>query len=211
MKIRCLPPLAVVSGALTAAAANADVLRESFDNGIPSSWSRQDYRSTGSSIAWGVNTDTGRGNYTGGAGRAAMADSDFAGDGIEFDIALLTPTMHLPARGDLALTFQANYQNFAGSDFADVDLDAGSGWVNLLRWNEDHGDSFFQPIGENVSLDLGAYAGSDVRVRFHYYDPGTSDWDWYWQVDNVTVTPAPGSFALGLLGAIMIAPRRRRH
>jgi hypothetical protein len=192
--------------------ARADILSESFESGIPLTWSIEDYQSGGSGIMWQRSSDTGRGNYTGGTGLAAMADAASGGDGIEFDIALLTPLFRVPTGGDAELRFIANYQNFAGHDFAEVDIDAsgGGGWINLLSWNEDHGDSFFRPIGEAVSLSLDAWAGEDVRIRFHYFDPGVSDWDYYWQIDDVVVTPAPGAGVIAVLGAGLLSARRRR-
>lgn len=192
---------------------HADILSESFDAGIPSTWRVDDYRvdefSSSSSISWGVTSAVTYGNYTGGTGLAAMADSDSAGEGIEYDIGLVTPLVHLPSESGLTLSYLANYQNMAGSDFADTDVNDGSGWVTLLSWNEDHGDSFCNPIGELVTIPLDAFAGRDVQFRFHYYDPNENDWNWYWQIDNVTVTPTPGTGAVLVLAATVLARRRR--
>src|SRR5882672_11397155 len=110
--------VAVVSGVLLAAggSASAQVLIENFEGGIPAAWHVEDYRPGGSGITWGVNTDTGRGNFTNGAGLAAMADSDAAGDGVEYDIGLITPVLHLPSASGLVLTYTSNYQNFRATD-----------------------------------------------------------------------------------------------
>jgi len=195
----------------------ADLLHENFDGGIPPSWSVEDYHlakfDTPSSISWGMTNPATYANYTGGSGGAAMADSDSLGDGGEYDIALLTPWISLPNEPGLSLSFISNYQNMANSDFADVDIRVGAHgiWTTLQSWNEDHGDSFRQPIGEAVTLPLDAYAGSDVQFRFHYYDPNVNDWNWYWQVDNVVVTPAPGAGALALMATGLLARRRRRN
>jgi MYXO-CTERM domain-containing protein len=110
--------------------------------------------------------------------------------------------------GGARLQLLANYQNFAALDFFDIDINNGSGWVNLLRWNEDHG-GFDAPPGEAIDLDLSAYAGDTAQVRFHYYDPNSGDWDWYIQVDDVAVTPAPGALALLGIGGLAVARRRR--
>lgn len=203
-------------GAIAASSAHADILRENFNAGLPASWSLVDYRplqmGESSAFNWGVTSSDTYDNYTGGDGLAAMADSDTPGDGIEYDVALLTPRLSLPSEQGLTLSFLSNYQNLAGSDFADIDVRVGESeaWINLLRWNEDHGDSFGNPIGEEVVLSLDQFAGQDVQFRFHYYDPNDNDWNWYWQVDNLVVTPAPGAGALGAIAAAGLMRRRRR-
>jgi hypothetical protein len=204
---------ALTTSAGLSASANADVLHETFNTGIPSTWQVHDYLadefSSSSSITWGTTSPETYGNYTGGDGLAAMADSDSAGDEIEYDIGLITPMMHLPTESGLTLSYLTNYQNMAGSDFADTDINTGSGWVTLLSWNQDHGDSFHNPIGELVTIPLDDYAGQNVQFRFHYYDPNQNDWNWYWQLDNVTVTPTPGTGAILMLAASTLARRRR--
>ena len=74
-----------------------------------------------------------------------------------------------------SLTYTANYQNFAGLDFLDVDISTNGGttWTNLLSWNEDHGTYGATP-GVNVTIDLSAYAGqSGLMLRYRYYDPNS--------------------------------------
>lgn len=194
----------IVTVAAIAAAAGAafgQAFSEDFEGGL-GGWTVVDNAGTG--IVWKTSSAYGDGNYTNGSGLAAMVDSDeFPG---EFDTELVSHTFTVPAGA--SLNFTANYQNFAGLDFLDVDINAGAGWVNLLRWNEDHG-GFYAPPGEDVSLDLSAYGGSNAQIRFHYYDPNSGDWDWYVQVDNVVVTPAPGALALLGLGGLAATRRRR--
>ena len=211
---RSLSLLAGLAGA-GVSTAYADVIREDFSSGIPSSWTHVDYRqhtSAPSGIAWGITSPSTYDNYTGGEGLAAMADSDSAGDGVGYDIGLLTPRVSLPNEAGLTASFISNYQNMAHSDFADVDIRVGDSdvWTTLMRWNEDHGDSFRNRSGELVELNLDAFAGQDVQFRFHYYDPNMNGWNWYWQVDNFIVTPAPGAATLGVLAATTLLRRRRR-
>jgi hypothetical protein len=180
---------------------------EDFNAGIPGDWGLEDYQDGGSAFMWGTNVDYGYDNWTGGDGMCVHGDSDDYGG--EFDIGLVTPMIDLTG----AMTFEAdlNYANYVNYDFFDIDIDAGGGWVNLLRWNEDHGG--FQALpGEHVMLDISGYAGQMAKFRFHYYDPNVDDWDWYAQIDNVAVTvPEPGliSLAGGLLGLAALAIRRR--
>lgn len=195
----------LIASALVAAAGTAygQAFSEDFEGGIPASWTLVD--NLGSSPMM-FNTDNagGRTNDTNGSGLFAIADSDaFAGD---FDISMFTHSFVVPDAG--MLTYSTNYQNLANLDFADVNIDVGAGPVNLLSWNEDHG-GFGAPPGEDVALDLSAYAGETATIEFHYYDVRGGAWDWWWQIDDVAVTPAPSAMALLGLGGL-VAIRRRR-
>lgn len=182
----------------------ATVLGENFDGTFPpTGWTVVDNAPGGP--VWGDLAGCGEsGNFTNGSGGTACVSSDQFGSG-EFDTELRTPAIDFSSiTAPAALTFTANYQNYASLDFFNVDVstDGGASWANLLSWNEDHG-SFRAPPGVDVNLDISAYAGqSDVRFRFHYFDPNSGDWDWYAQVDNVdisgTVAVATTDLALSL-------------
>jgi hypothetical protein len=65
----------------------------------------------------------------------------------------------------------------------EISTDGGMTWSTELMWDEDH----FAP-GENVSVDLSAYAGNaSVLARYRYAGAG---WDWWAQVDDVALTCA---------------------
>lgn len=196
--------------AATAGTAGAGtVFFEDFENGHIGQFTYQDYQPGGSAFIWDGNGATNEGNYTGASGSCAMSNSDAqAGD---YDHAIVSPTISLGTNS--VLSYQTNYQNFANFDYADTDIsvDGGASWKTLLSWNEDHG-GFYQSPGESVSLDLSAYDGQKVQIRFHHYDPEQGDNDWYWQVDDVRVSgdvPAPGAAALLGIGGLCAARRRR--
>ncbi len=160
------------------------VISEAFDSGLPANWTVVDNAGNGvewqACSAWGV-------NYTGGAGDCAGVSSDAAGQA-EFDTELHSPVIDLSNAVAAELTYKANYQNFAAHDFLNVDVstDGGTTWDTLLSWNEDHG-AFFSTPGEDVTLDLSGYAGKQIILRWHYYDPGNNDYDWYAQIDQVSI------------------------
>ncbi len=167
-------------------ACNAGIV--GFDDGIPGAWTVTD--NTGLGLVWSNISGAGEiGNYTGGDGDAATVSSDVHGPA-DFDTELITNVFSLADVVSASLDYLVNYQNYAFFDFLDVDVstDGGATWTNLLSWNEDHGG--FRGIpGEAVSIDLAPYLGaSNVQLRWRYYDPTNWDWDWYAQVDNVTLT-----------------------
>jgi hypothetical protein len=178
-----------------AGGAGATFLVERFD-GVsfpPAGWTVID--NGGSGVVWNnVAGSLEAGNFTGGAGDAASVSSDLAGTA-EFDTELRSPAIDLSGATSVGLHYLANYQNFNGLDFLDVDFstDGGTSWTNLLSWNEDHGTMRDVP-GECVNLDLSAHAGApSFMLRFRYHDPNAPDWDWYAQVDELRVDDVVGS------------------
>jgi streptogramin lyase len=170
---------------------------EGFANGVPAGWTVAD--AAGGGVVWGnLSACRETVNFTGGSGGAVCVSSDRSGPA-EVDTTLVSPVFSLAgATTSASLVFRANYQNFSRFDFLDLDLstNGGSTWTTLQRWNEDHG-LFRQPDGEEVAVDLSAYKGmSNLRLRWRVYDPGTGDFDWYGQLDEVRIqcdqSPCPG-------------------
>lgn len=152
----------------------------------PTGWNVTDV--AGNGVVWDLSSAWGDGNYTGGSGDAADANSDAFGI-MDFDTILTTPSINVADLPAQTLTYLANYQNYAFLDYLDLDINVdGDGWVNVLRWNEDHGSQYSLP-GESVTVDLSTYltGATSFQLRWHYYDPHPNDWDWYAQVDDVKI------------------------
>ncbi|MEP5611475.1 MAG: choice-of-anchor J domain-containing protein [Cyclobacteriaceae bacterium] len=164
------------------------LLFEDFEDATfpPADWSVVDNEGTG--VTWQFAADYGEGNYSG-SGEAATTSSDAFGSA-EFDTELITPEIQVDGQDGLVLEYLVNYQNFAASDFLDVDIstDGGLNWTNMLSWNEDHG-SFFSMPAELVSIQLDTFlaGATSFQVRWHYYDPNSGDFDWYAQIDDVVI------------------------
>lgn len=165
------------------------LIEEDFEGAwAPAGWTVVDNEMTGQ--VWSNLAGCGEaGNFTNGSGDVACSSSDVFGTA-EFDTELWTPVFDVTGIAAVGIGFTANYQNLAGSDFFQVDLstDGGGSWTNLLSWNEDHG-TFRGTPGEDVAIGLTAAGASGANnvVRFHYFDPNASDWDWYIQVDDVFI------------------------
>jgi subtilisin family serine protease len=184
------------------------LLNENFDGGSfpPAGWNVVDNAGTG--VIWKFAAAWGEGNYSG-TGEAATASSDAAGE-FEFDTELISPSITTTGYKNIAVQFNANYQNYANRDFLNVDIQVGGSttWTNVMSWNEDHGSHRGTP-GEFVTLELDSYLGSATtfKLRWHYYNPNTGDFDWYAQIDDLvvlgdarvwlTASPAAGTIPVG--------------
>jgi hypothetical protein len=166
---------------------------EDFEGGIPGDWTLVDNTGNG---GWGLSSDFDKGNESGGAGECAAIDSDYYGF-VDIDAEMITHEFAVPS--DAELHYQHYFRVYSGNEYGDVDIttDGGTTWTNLAQYTSTTGP-------ELASLDLSGYAGENVKVRWHYYD---ANYDWYWHVDNVCLTPEPASLLLLALGAFAL--RRR--
>jgi hypothetical protein len=171
--------------------AGTSLLQEDFEDASfpPSGWSVVD--NAGSGIVWKFAAAYEESNYAG-TGEAATTSSDAFGEG-EFDTELISPIVSTAGFKNIAVQYNANYQNYSGLDFLDLDIQVdGGAWTTVLSWNEDHG-TLREPSGESVTVELGEYINdaSSFRLRWHYYDPNADEWDWYAQIDDVVILGDP--------------------
>lgn len=154
-------------------------LTTSFPSGLPSGWSV--VTSGDASAYWRFDDPHARGNWTGGSGFFAIADSDHAGL-VPMDTELRSPAFSLEGLTAATLTFKMSFKIYSGDAIADVDIsvNGSSGpWNNLWRRQ-------LELAGPtSLTLDLASALGeTNVMIRFHYYE---AIYDWYWQVDDVVV------------------------
>lgn len=161
------------------------VLQEDFESWPLSGW---EIINNGGICVWGsgLEIQPGWGNWTGGTGDYAVADSYSCGCEILVDTELWTPSMDLRALDTVRLEFSSFMLLGSGNEFWDVDLslDGAESWQNLLHRQ---GENYLGP--ERISLSMPGAAGqAEVRVRFHY---GNAYCDYGWQVDDVVVKACP--------------------
>jgi len=152
---------------------------ESFEGTFPpTGWSTVDLAGDGN--VWDRNDNLGTDNYTNGSGYAAAADSDAVCSG-SWDTVLLSPPLDLTSAAAPVLTYQSAFEDFngAGDAWLDVSTDSGATWTNLTYWTEDR-------IGTFEVINLAAYAGETIILRWHYSD-NDDGCAWYWHIDDVMV------------------------
>ena len=155
-----------------------------FNNGIPADWT---VKSNGLPLSWSTlascNNMT---NATGGSGEAACASSDKLGPtAAGYDTELISPPMNLPAGGPVRLLFAISYLHLS-TDAVDIDIstDNGASWNNLVHFI----NSIGHPNGITAALTIpAAFYGAQARMRFRYYNLAPNVWDWWVQLDNVTL------------------------
>jgi hypothetical protein len=168
------------------------LLSETFDSSIPSTWSIVDGGSGGNAgyTTW-FQTSAYNTNTLNGTG-FAFCNSDACGSYL-MDEQLISPTLECAGYSNLILQFDHYYLYYASSlsEIADADVWNGSEWVNVYRCTSTSVGAWSTP--NHQTIDISAYANNHLQVRFHYYN---AQFDWYWAVDNVTITgdlsnPAP--------------------
>ena len=166
-------------------ASAAVLLEEHFEGTFPpSGWTQVDNLD---SCDWESTATTGRGNYTGGTGYAADADSEKCY--YSMDAELRTPALNMAGFTGATLSFLSDFSDIVGRDdgYVDISTDGGSTWTNLLHYDG------IDVRSTLVQINLSAYDGqANVLIRFRYVAPG---WDWWWQIDDVLVQGTTDCFA----------------
>jgi subtilisin family serine protease len=157
---------------------------ETFDDGIPETWTIIDGGST--TDTWYMETPEGNPQTTGASLDGtpfAYVDSDEAGSGTTMDEFLVSPVIYALSSNRLFLHFDQFYNNLSSiNEYAKVEVFDGSNWVTILTQNADAGA---WNNADHKTLDVTEYMNEDFQVRFYYFSPG---WYWWWAIDNVVLS-----------------------
>lgn len=164
----------------------APILTESFDTGIPASWTQIQYSGDGwwewaSSVYYEPpNTD----------GYFATADSD-SNSSLVYDVGLFTPAMDMSGLTSVSIYVDRNFQDFAGYGEAHIATYSGSTSASDLEetlWYSTADD----PVGGvefSTTFVPSTYDDpSHVYVEFWYSTEGGT-YKWSFSIDNVMIGP----------------------
>ncbi len=172
------------------AGGNALPFTEDFEGGAfpPAGWTVDDRGQTGT---WELGT-YGGGHYyepPGSGNYFAIADSDAHASWL-FDTGLFTPPLDMLGANQVTLTYDRQYQNFAGYDDAYIrTYSGGTDAANLeeVLWHGTSDDPFGGVPGASHSFDPSGYSDPrNVYVEFCYATNGQT-WLWSLAVDNIEI------------------------
>lgn len=178
----------------TVTGASPTILSESFNDGA-GNWTTVN-QSTGGNIAAAAWTLRPAG-YTYAStvfssndnSRFYLSNSDAQGSAGQTRTELRSPVFSTAGYTGIKLFFYHFFRYAFSGDtaFVEISTNNGADWQVLKRFTAAAGgaSAFVQ---ETISLDQ--YAGrASVYIRFRY----TASWDWYWAIDNITVTGEPAA------------------
>lgn len=197
-----------------AASSRGQSITETFDAGIPASWTIHDnFPLFGvpvpafSAVPWTVNTLEGMDNYTNGTPTLAATASSHNHSG-QYDISLITPTFLLNAGvNGTSLRYDINLQRVDAFEAFDTNLSINGGdWITMTHDTSSLGPAYSTGpprITRTLGLTFfGAAIGDSARVEFRYYSTFLLPMvhNQYVEIDNVRIpTPAPEPSGILLL------------
>lgn len=165
-------------------------------------------------VVWDAMTAIAYDNFTGAAvsttDNAMTASSDFFGTSPNGFDTKATASVNAVGFNNLTLDYDLNFQNFAGGSDR-LEVYAGA---NLIFTHSADTGGFFDAPGVHFTHNISVADNSTFGLRFRYVDESANAFEWYAQVDNVTVNgrdmvPEPATFAVLGLGALALIRRRR--
>ena len=212
---------------LTAATSFGQTITETFDSGIPASWTIHDnFPLFGvpipafSAVPWTVNTLEGMDNYTNGTPSLAATASSHNHPG-QYDVSLITPTFVLNAGlNGQSLRYDINLQRVDAFEAFDTNLSINGGdWITMTHDTSSLGPAYSTGpprVTRTISLTFfGAAVGDSARVEFRYYSTFLLPMvhNEYVEIDNVripTPVPEPATAVLLMLTTVGLCFRRSR-
>lgn len=180
------------------AQATTEILSENFSAGIPGTWTVVDNSTACGATTKFWNTGTRPVSTTIGTVPSAFINSDACGStpSPNINTDLITPNLNLSG---LSGSTDSVTISFA-SDYRDLCTVANTDAVSLDVWNGTAWEVVFNFCGQttrrNRAETFGTQAANglaDAKFRFHY----DSGWDWWWVVDDVTISTSSCSFQGG--------------
>ncbi|MDI1315966.1 MAG: hypothetical protein PSU83_01545, partial [Flavobacterium sp.] len=186
----------LTSSATSNSATATTLLTQNF-NGTPAGWTTTNTSTGGTpaNAAWTLRANGyNDGNETFNSNDTSqfyLSNSDSQGTGGTTNTTLTSPAFSTLGMGTATLSFY-HYYRFNGTESANVDISTdGINWtLGALTYTSTQGarNGFVQ-----ATLNLSSFLNQPaVYVRFRY----VANFDWYWAIDNVTVTSTPATPAI---------------
>ncbi|HEV7239407.1 MAG TPA: carboxypeptidase regulatory-like domain-containing protein [Thermoanaerobaculia bacterium] len=182
-----------VAGACSAGGYGIVGFTTDFTGGIPAGWTvTNNTINCAAGPTWNTSNFGGRANLTGGAGTFAIADSDGCGSSVSYDSNLVSPPIDMTgATQGLSLSFNSDYNAACSPDSPDFDyvapeysINGGATWTPFQVFcGAGITASRRGPRVESFNT-MTANGVPAAKIRFRY----KGGWDWWWEVDNVTVS-----------------------
>ena len=177
------------------------LIEEDFSAGtLPVGWTNVNNGGTAGQI-WQF-TPTSNGTITAGniSGNYAILDSDDYGNGNNQNATLTTPSFATGSYETITLEYDYQYRDYQSPESCTVEVFNGTSWVVVASYTTNSGDNYssLSNGADNVTIDITSQVNgaSNAQVRFTYI----GDWDWWWAIDNVTVTGTLPSSSNAYLG-----------
>ena len=158
------------------------LINESFDSGLPPSWTVTN--AGAASTAWnGVAT---RSNNSLNGTAFMIADSDAGGSSSTTNTTITTPSFDATGASSILLSFDEYFRVYTagGTETGTLEVYNGAAWIQVLQHTEAGGSSGSWTSPNTQSIDLTAYASSNMQLRFSYQ----AAYDWWWAIDDIVLS-----------------------
>jgi PKD repeat protein len=146
---------------------------------IPTCWQIIDNQGNGQVWQFGAFS----GGVSGTGGNYAFLNSDGYGSGSSQNSDLVTPTLDFSGYTNVTLSFQHYFRQYSSSSGTlSYSINNGTSWTTVQTWTT----TTANPAAFNQVI---AAVGGQSQVKFRWKYVGS--WDWYWSVDNVSITGTP--------------------
>ena len=145
-----------------------------------SDWTITNGADNEATITW-ENGDSGGRSLTGSSGAWLAADSDENGHGLWLQSTITSGTIDCTGYSNVHLKFIHYYRHY-GSQFGKVHIIDSSKADNVVATYNSSSVN-----GDNVDIDVSAYADNDNSVQIAFEFDDNDSWDYYWLIDTITL------------------------
>ncbi|MBE0661527.1 MAG: DUF2341 domain-containing protein [Bacteroidales bacterium] len=153
---------------------------------LPTDWIITDHQ--GSGQIWQIGRG---GSMNGTVGNYAYLNSDAYGSGNSQNTDLISPIIDCSGFNSITLSFSHYFRQYIYSTASlAYSTNGGQSWSNIQQWTQTISNpTFFSIVVPELDNQ------SQVSIKWNY----TGTWDWYWSVDDVTLTGTPAIYEVDFI------------